>query len=53
MTNPGALNVTYFQVTRQDIAGFAPELSVTLAAHAVADRRISAQAEYRVTGYNL
>ncbi len=53
MTNPGALNVTHFQVTRQDIAGFAPELSVTLAAHAVADPRISAQAEYRVTGYNL
>ncbi|HAT1573994.1 TPA: prepilin peptidase-dependent protein [Raoultella ornithinolytica] len=53
MTNPGALNVTHFQVTRQDIAGFAPELSVTLAARAVADPLISAQAEYRVTGYNL
>ena len=53
MTNPGALNVTHFQVTRQDIAGFAPELTVMLAAHAVADPHISAQAEYRVTGYNL
>lgn len=48
-----ALNVTHFQITRRDIAGFAPELIVMLAAHAVADPRISAQAEYRVTGYNL
>jgi hypothetical protein len=32
MTNPD-INVTHFQVTRQDIAGFAPELIVMLAAH--------------------
>ncbi|WP_434639003.1 prepilin peptidase-dependent protein [Klebsiella sp. I138] len=53
MTNPGALNVTHFQITRQNMAGFSPEFTVALAAHSATDPRISAQAEYRVTGYNL
>ena len=53
MTNPAAIQVTAFQVTRQDNAGFAPELSITLAAHSVADPQIRARAEYGVTGYNL
>lgn len=53
MTNPAAIQVTAFQVTRQDNAGFAPELSISLAAHSVADPQIHARAEYSVTGYNL
>jgi prepilin peptidase dependent protein B len=53
MTNPAAIQVTAFQVTRLERAGFAPELSITLAAHSVADPQIRARAEYGVTGYNL
>lgn len=53
MTNPQVIAVTHFQVTRQDIAGFSPEFTLTLAAHALADPTIAATAEYRVTGYNL
>lgn len=53
MTNPAAINVTHFEVTRQTTTGFAPELIVTLAAHSTADPRMTAHAEYRVTGYNL
>jgi prepilin peptidase dependent protein B len=43
--------VTAFQVTRQETAGFAPELSVTLAAHSVAIA--FGRGGIRVTGYNL
>ncbi|TCW11779.1 prepilin peptidase dependent protein B [Raoultella sp. BIGb0138] len=53
MTNPVAIAVTHFQVIRRDIAGFAPEFTVLLAARSQADPTISVQAEYRVTGYNL
>ncbi|UHD64518.1 prepilin peptidase-dependent protein [Klebsiella michiganensis] len=53
MTNPAAIQITAFQVTRLERAGFAPELSITLAAHSVADPQIRARAEYGVTGYNL
>lgn len=53
MTNPAAMKVTVFQVTRQNKANFSPELSITLAAHSVADPQIRARAEYSVTGYNL
>ena len=53
MTNPAAIQVTAFQVTRLERAGFSPELSITLAAHSVADPQIRARAEYAVTGYNL
>ena len=53
MTNPAAIQVTVFQVTRQNKTDFSPELSITLAAHSVADPQIRARAEYGVTGYNL
>ncbi|HEY4466806.1 MAG TPA: prepilin peptidase-dependent protein [Klebsiella sp.] len=53
MTNPAVIKVTAFQVTRQDKADFSPELTITLAAHSVADPQIHARAEYGVTGYNL
>ena len=53
MTNPSAIEVTRFQVKRLDITGFAPELSIVLAARSTVDPRITAQAEYSVTGYNL
>lgn len=53
MTNPSAIEVTRFQVKRLDITGFAPELSIVLAARSTLDPRIAAQAEYSVTGYNL
>ena len=53
MTNPAAIQITAFQVTRLERAGFAPELSITLAAQSVADPQIRARAEYGVTGYNL
>lgn len=53
MTNPGAIEVTRFQVLRHNITGFAPEISILLAARSTLDPRITAQAEYSVTGYNL
>lgn len=53
MTNPSAIEVTRFQVKRHNITGFAPELSIMLAARSTLDHRITAQAEYSVTGYNL
>ncbi|WP_404684991.1 prepilin peptidase-dependent protein [Raoultella terrigena] len=53
MTNPSAIEVTRFQVKRLDITGFAPEFSIVLAARSTVDARITAQAEYSVTGYNL
>lgn len=53
MTNPAAIKVTAFQVTRHDRVGFPPELSIVLAAQSVSDPQIHAQAEYSVTGYNL
>ncbi|EOF4703307.1 MAG: prepilin peptidase-dependent protein [Klebsiella huaxiensis] len=53
MTNPAAIKVTTFQITRQGRTDYPPELSITLAAQSVADSRIHAQAEYSVTGYNL
>ena len=53
MTNPAAITVTRFHVERQAVSGFSPELIVTLAAQAQSDSRISAEAQYRVTGFNL
>jgi prepilin peptidase dependent protein B len=53
MTNPAAITVTRFHVERQAISGFPPELIVTLGAQAQSDPRIVAEAEYRVTGFNL
>lgn len=53
MTNPAAITVTRFHVERQAISGFSPELIVTLGAQAQSDSRISAEAQYRVTGFNL
>lgn len=53
MTNPAAITVTRFHVERQAVSGFSPELIVTLAAQAQSDSRISAEAQYQVTGFNL
>lgn len=53
MTNPAAIKVTTFQVTRQNKAEFSPEFSITLAAQSATDPQIHARAEYSVTGYNL
>ncbi|HBV7100088.1 TPA: prepilin peptidase-dependent protein [Klebsiella aerogenes] len=53
MTNPAALTVTRFHVERQAISGFSPELIVTLGAQAQSNSRISAEAQYRVMGFNL
>lgn len=51
MTDPATLTVTAFQVTRQTIEGFSPELTISLSATAV--RGGTASAQYGVTGYNL
>ncbi|TLV21389.1 prepilin peptidase-dependent protein [Klebsiella indica] len=53
MTNPAAIKITTFHISRYDRAGFPPELSITLAAQSVFGRQIHARAEYSVTGYNL
>ncbi|MDF7681641.1 prepilin peptidase-dependent protein [Enterobacteriaceae bacterium ESL0689] len=53
MTNPQAIVVTHFQITRHDVSGFSPEFTLILAAHSLTDPTVTARAEHRVTGYNL
>ncbi|HFT3212421.1 TPA: prepilin peptidase-dependent protein [Klebsiella variicola] len=53
ITNPAAIVVTRFSVQRQVTSGFAPELSVTLAARSAQQRGLTSEVEQRVTGYNL
>lgn len=52
MTDPATIIVTQFQVTRQNSARFAPELTIRLSAASVSGTG-SASAVYSVTGYNL
>ncbi|HCA1048533.1 prepilin peptidase-dependent protein, partial [Klebsiella pneumoniae] len=52
-TNPAAIVVTRFSVQRQVTPGFAPELSVTLAARSAQQTGLTSEVEQRVTGYNL
>ncbi|NGP93964.1 hypothetical protein G7B13_05870 [Klebsiella pneumoniae] len=47
------LNLTRFSVQRQVTPGFAPELSVTLAARSARTDGPESEVEQRVTGYNL
>jgi prepilin peptidase dependent protein B len=49
---PGRHRGDALSVQRQVTAGFAPELSVTLAARSAADG-LAREVEQRVTGYNL
>ena len=53
ITNPAAIVVTRFSVQRLVTSGFAPELSVTLAARSAQQRGLTSEVEQRVTGYNL
>ncbi len=53
ITNPAAIVVTRFSVQRQVTPGFAPELSVTLAARSAQQTGLTSEVEQRVTGYNL
>ncbi|WP_438436710.1 prepilin peptidase-dependent protein [Kluyvera sichuanensis] len=51
MTDPATATVTAFQVSRQTISGFPPELLISLSATATGG--VAASAQYGVTGYNL
>lgn len=53
MTDPQMLRVTQFEVTRDDSGGFAPELTITLAAESTGYPPQRAAAVYSITGYNL
>ena len=53
ITNPAAIVVTRFAVQHRLTEGFAPELSVTLAARSARQMGLAAEVEQRVTGYNL
>ena len=52
MTDPATVTITQFQVTRQNSAGFPPELTVALSASGI-NGAGSVNALYSVTGYNL
>lgn len=51
MTDPAALTVTDFQVTRSARVSLMPQLAIVLSARDTRGNRVSAQ--YSVTGYNL
>ncbi|KNC88371.1 prepilin peptidase-dependent protein [Trabulsiella odontotermitis] len=53
MTDPGVLQVSRFEVTHTAHAGFAPQLTVTMAASLISDLKTSVSAQYSVTGFNL
>lgn len=53
MTDPDVVQITAFEVTRQDIAGFAPELTLHLRGSSRADPQTVADARYSVSGFNL
>jgi prepilin peptidase dependent protein B len=53
MTDPGVFHVSRFAVTRTTHAGFAPQLTVALAASLTADPQTTVFAQYSVTGFNL
>ncbi|CBG89607.1 prepilin peptidase-dependent protein [Citrobacter rodentium] len=53
MTDPDTLRITAFEVERQDVAGFAPVLTVHLRGVAWAQPQRVIDARYSVTGYNL
>ena len=53
MTDPDRIRVQRFQVQRILRAGFAPELSLTLAASVNGQRDGVVEARHVVTGFNL
>ncbi|WP_039029902.1 prepilin peptidase-dependent protein [Leclercia adecarboxylata] len=53
MTDPDRIRVLRFQVQRMTRAGFAPELSLTLAASVKGKRDGGVEAHHIVTGFNL
>lgn len=53
ITDPDRIRVLRFQVQRMTRAGFAPELSLTLAASVKGKRDGGVEAHYIVTGFNL
>ncbi|RZN43684.1 prepilin peptidase-dependent protein [Escherichia sp. E2593] len=53
LTNPDAVVIDTFQVTRQDNSGFPPVLTVNMHAASKADPQTVVLASYSVTGFNL
>ncbi|POP46320.1 prepilin-type cleavage/methylation domain-containing protein [Superficieibacter electus] len=53
MTDPQMMRVTRFDVVRDNSAGFAPELTITLAAESISRPPQRSTAVYSITGYNL
>ncbi|EGT4253596.1 prepilin peptidase-dependent protein [Citrobacter amalonaticus] len=53
ITDPDVVQITAFEVVRQDIAGFAPELTLHLRGVSRGDPQTVADARYSVTGFNL
>ena len=53
VTNPDAIIIDTFQVTRQDVSGFSPVLTVNMHAASKADPQTVVDASYSVTGSNL
>ena len=53
VTNPDAIIIDTFQVTRQDVSGFSPVLTVNMHAASKADPQTVVDASYSVTGFNL
>jgi len=53
ITEPATLQVQTFQITREQHAGFAPQLTLTLSAVLTDNPRRSATVQHSVTGYNL
>ena len=53
MTDPDVVHITAFEVVPQDIAGFAPELTIHLRGISRRDPQTVVDARYSVTGFNL
>ena len=53
VTNPDAIIIDTFQVTRQEVSGFSPVLTVNMHAASKADPQTVVDASYSVTGSNL
>ena len=53
VTNPDAIIIDTFQVTRQDVSGFSPVLTVNMRAASKSEPQTVVNASYSVTGFNL
>ncbi|EPG4960617.1 TPA: prepilin peptidase-dependent protein [Citrobacter amalonaticus] len=53
MTDPDVVHIMAFEVVPQDIAGFAPELTIHLRGISRRDPQTVVDARYSVTGFNL